>query len=146
MFILILKLLLFIICINRILTKDRQKKERKERKNRLSNLFSTSPKVTHLLAQIYLRKSIYASNWNCFKTNWNAITKTSVFSGRRKLTTWTVLKVKTLNKITQKVDSIACEFWFERFYIKLKRIVKPGTVACAVILATGTVDIGCLRW
>ncbi len=23
---------------------------------------------------------------------------------------------------------------------------KPGTVACAVILATGTVDIGCLRW
>jgi hypothetical protein len=22
----------------------------------------------------------------------------------------------------------------------------PGTVACAVILATGTVDIGCLRW
>ncbi len=25
-------------------------------------------------------------------------------------------------------------------------IMYPGTVACAVILATGTVDIGCLRW
>ncbi len=23
---------------------------------------------------------------------------------------------------------------------------KTGTVACAVILATGTVDIGCLQW
>jgi hypothetical protein len=29
---------------------------------------------------------------------------------------------------------------------RIKRNEKPGTVACAVILATGTVDIGCLRW
>ncbi len=25
-------------------------------------------------------------------------------------------------------------------------ILKPGPVVCAVILATGTVDIECLRW
>jgi hypothetical protein len=32
-------------------------------------------------------------------------------------------------------------------YSKVKiQKCKPGTVACAVILATGMVDIGCLLW
>jgi hypothetical protein len=31
-------------------------------------------------------------------------------------------------------------------YFLQRGMEKPGTVACAVILATGTVEIGCLRW
>jgi hypothetical protein len=33
-----------------------------------------------------------------------------------------------------------------KYLLKRKIYFGPGTVACAVILATGTVDIGSLRW
>ncbi len=35
------------------------------------------------------------------------------------------------------------KFWTEK---TKQNKIPPGTVACAVILATGTVEIGCLRW
>jgi len=39
-----------------------------------------------------------------------------------------------------------CLFTNKRFKVSKIFIKEPGTVACAVILATGTVDIGCLQW
>jgi hypothetical protein len=39
------------------------------------------------------------------------------------------------------------DFKTQHHYVKSKlNQLKPGTMACAVILATKTVDIGCLQW
>jgi hypothetical protein len=52
--------------------------------------------------------------------------------------------------MSSKIMSEIKEKFYAFYYtdkLKLKvPLKKPGTVACAVILATGMVDIGCLRW
>jgi hypothetical protein len=59
------------------------------------------------------------------------------------------LRLLTFAKFTCKwalLNYILFEFHLNQWKSRYKEKKQQGTVACAVILATGTVDIGCLRW